>query len=122
MGEAAMNLRPQAVRARRLRRNSTEVEQRLWRALRQAGLPWRFRRQHPIVGRIVDLACPARKLAIELDRGKHDQHRAADALRSATIESHGYRVTRFWNNDVMENLEGVLQSIRAALENPPAAV
>ncbi|MGH7102037.1 MAG: endonuclease domain-containing protein [Acetobacteraceae bacterium] len=117
-----MNSRPQAVQARRLRRNSTEAEQRLWRALRQAGLPWRFRRQHPIGGRIADLACPARKLAIELDGGQHDQQRAADAPRSATIEAHGYRVIRFWNNDVMENLDGVLQSIRAALEDPPAAV
>lgn len=114
-----MILRPQTVRARTLRRNGTEVERRLWCALREARLPWRFRRQHPIGGRITDFACPARKLAIGLDGGQHGQQRAADALRSAAIEAHGYRVIRFWNNEVMENLEGVLHTIRAALEKPP---
>ncbi|MGH7078509.1 MAG: endonuclease domain-containing protein, partial [Acetobacteraceae bacterium] len=113
-------LRLQTTRARTLRRNGTEVEQRLWRALRQAGFPWRFRRQHPIGGWIVDLACPARRLVIELDGGQHGPQCAADAVRSAGIEAHGYRVIRFWNNEVMENLDGVLQSIRAALENFPA--
>ena len=86
---------------------------------RQSDLPWKFRRQHPTGRRIVDLACPARKLVIELDGGQHDAQYAADAERSAEIEAHGYRVIRFWNNEVIENLGGVLQTIRAAVDRPP---
>lgn len=115
-----MSVRLRTVRARILRRDSTEVERRLWGALRELALPWKFRRQHPIGDRIVDFACPARRLVIELDGGQHDRQRTADVLRSAAIEAHGYRVIRSWNNEVMENLDGVLQSIRAALEGPSA--
>jgi very-short-patch-repair endonuclease len=57
-----MNLRPRTVIARKLRRDSTDVERPLWRALRESAMPWRFRRQHPIGERIADFACPARKL------------------------------------------------------------
>jgi very-short-patch-repair endonuclease len=105
--------------ARTLRRDSTDVERRLWRALRESSLPWKFRRQHPIGRRIADFACPARKLAIELDGGQHAEQHEVDAARSAEIAAHGYRVIRFWNNDVSEKLDGVLQRIRAALESPP---
>ncbi len=114
-----MTLRAQTALARTLRRDSTDVERRLWQALRDSGLPWKFRRQHPIGRRVADFACPARKLVVELDGGQHAERREADAARSAEMEAHGYRVIRFWNNDVSENLEGVLQSIRAALESPP---
>ena len=114
-----MALRAHTGLARRLRRDGTEAERRLWRALRECGFPWKFRRQHPIGRSIVDLACPACKLVIELDGGQHDARHAADAARSAEIEAHGYRVIRFWNNEVIDNLGGVLQSIRAALESPP---
>ena len=114
-----MTLRVRTMLARTLRRDSTDVERRLWCALRESGLPWKFRRQHPIGRHIADFACPARKLVIELDGGQHAQQHAADAARSAVIEAHGYRVIRFWNNDVSENLDGVLQRIRAALESPP---
>jgi very-short-patch-repair endonuclease len=103
---------------RRLRREATYVERRLWYALQQNRFPWKFRRQHPIGRRIADFACPACKLAIELDVGQHADSRDDDP-RSAELARHGYRVIRFWNTDVIENLEGVLEMIRQALEVPP---
>jgi very-short-patch-repair endonuclease len=70
-----MKLRPRTKIARRLRRDATEVEQRLWWALRDLPVEKRFRRQHPIGPYVVDFACPGRKLAIELDGGQHaEQH------------------------------------------------
>jgi very-short-patch-repair endonuclease len=102
--------------ARRLRRDATEVEKRLWRALRESLPEHRFRRQDPIGVSIVDFACPARKLAIELDGGQHAIQQEADAARTREIARRGYRVIRFWNNDVMDNLAGVLQAIQQELE------
>lgn len=113
-----MQLRPRTLIARKLRRNATDVEQLLWRALRESGLPWRLRRQHPIGGRIADFACPARKLVIELDGGQHGEQIVADKLRTAELARRGYRVIRFWNNDVIDNIEGVLETIRQELERP----
>ncbi len=98
-----MALRTRTIVARKLRREATEVERRLWRALRESALPWTFRRQHPIGRRIADFACPARKLAIELDGGQHAEGGAEDTARSAELAAHGYRVIRFWNNEVLEN-------------------
>jgi very-short-patch-repair endonuclease len=115
----AKTVQPRALIARRLRRDATDVERRLWRALRESELPWRFRRQHPIGRRIADFACPARKLVIELDGGQHDARAAADDARTAELESYGYRVVRFWNTEVIENLEGVLETIPQELEVPP---
>jgi very-short-patch-repair endonuclease len=102
--------------ARRLRRDTTEVEKRLWRELRELDVPHRFRRQHPIGRHIVDFACPAAKLVIELDGGQHAVLSKADEERSLNIACHGYRLIRFWNGDVMENLEGVLETIHLQLE------
>lgn len=107
--------------ARQLRRNSTDVERILWRALRERVLAWKFRRQHPIGRRIADFACPAAKLVIELDGGQHDGQMTADEQRSAELAIHGYRVIRFWNNEVIENIDGVLETIRRALEAAPTS-
>src|SRR5437016_8273418 len=111
-----MRLRPRTRIARRLRQNATEVEQRLWRALRESLVENRFRRQHPIGPYVVDFACPARKLAIELDGGQHAEQQQADALRTAELVRRGYRVVRFWNGDVIENLPGVVERIQQELE------
>jgi very-short-patch-repair endonuclease len=111
-------LRGRTVIARRLRRDATDAERRLWYALRQSGFRWKFRRQHPIGQRIADLACPARKLVIELDGGQHMDSRD-DEVRGAELARHGYRVIRFWNTDVLDNTEGVLEMIRHALESSP---
>jgi very-short-patch-repair endonuclease len=111
-----MPLQPRTQIARRLRRDATDVERILWRALRERAGPWKFRRQHPIGRRIADFACPARKLVIELDGGQHAEQPDADDRRAAELAAHGYHVIRFWNNEVLENIEGVLETIRRALE------
>ena len=104
--------------ARHLRRAATGAEQRLWRALRRARDGTKFRRQHPVGDHIVDFACPAAKLVIELDGAGHLDRQADDASRSAALARHGYRVIRFWNGEVTENLDGVVASIlRAAREH-----
>jgi BirA family biotin operon repressor/biotin-[acetyl-CoA-carboxylase] ligase len=94
-----------------LRRDATEAEKRLWWALRELSIKDRFRRQHPIGLRVVDFACPARKLAIELDGGQHATRLTADEARTIELERYGYRVIRFWNNDVLDNIEGAVEAI-----------
>jgi very-short-patch-repair endonuclease len=98
-------------RARQLRRASTEAEKRLWRALR-AKLPrFKWRRQTPIGPYVVDFACFAEKLVIELDGGQHASAVGYDEARSRIIEAQGYRVLRFWNNDALSDTDGVLELI-----------
>lgn len=100
-----------------MRRNETNVEQRLWHALCDRGLlEAKFRRQVPIGRYVVDFACVEHKLVIELDGGQHAGQKELDALRDRVHDAKGFRVLRFWNNEVVENLEGVLESIRTALE------
>jgi very-short-patch-repair endonuclease len=111
-----MKLRFRVQIARRLRRNATEAEKRLWWALRELPGDYRFRRQHPIGRRVVDFACPARKLVIELDGGQHATDEVADQARTIELTRHGYRVIRFWNNDVLGNTAGVVETILRELE------
>jgi len=102
--------------ARRLRHQPTEAEIRLWRYLRNKQLGGvKFRRQEAIGPYVADFACHARKLIVELDGGQHDADKAYDETRTRYFESEGWRVTRFWNTDVLANTEGVLQMIEAAL-------
>ncbi len=104
-------------RARGLRRHDTDVEKRLWHTLRNRGLLGaKFRRQVPIGRYVAVFACIEHKLVIELDGGQHAIQQELDALRDRTLGEKGFRVLRFWNNEVVENLEGVLESIRTALE------
>lgn len=105
-------------RARQLRRASTEVETRLWQHLRARQMAGhKFRRQHMVEGYIADFAAPMQKLILELDGGQHNDatHGARDAARTATLEKSGWQVLRFWNNEVMENMDGVLRVIDDAL-------
>lgn len=102
-------------RARSLRRNRTEAEDRLWYALRER-LPehkWRF--QVPFHPYYVDFACLKARLIIEVDGGQHDAGRAADARRTRFLEAQGYQVLRFWNHDILGNLDGVLATVAQAL-------
>jgi very-short-patch-repair endonuclease len=100
--------------ARKLRAEHTDAEERLWNALRARRLEGeKFVRQLQIDNYIADLACRTARLAIELDGGQHDAER--DAARTAFIEKYGYRVLRFWNNDVLANTPGVLEAIRQEL-------
>lgn len=94
--------------AKRLRQRMTEVETRLWyhvRAKRFDGV--KFRRQHPIEGYIVDFVCLKKRVVIELDGGQHCEN-VHDAQRDAVLHSLGFTVLRFWNHEVMENIDGVL--------------
>ncbi len=75
----------------------------------------KFRRQHPFGDFILDFACLERRLVIELDGGQHAERARADALRTAFLERAGFRVLRFWNNQVFEDMEGMLEAIRQAL-------
>ena len=102
--------------ARLLRKNLTDAERRLWSEirLRQAG-GFKFRRQFPIGRYIVDFACSERKLVVEVDGGQHAEQENYDADRTKWLESQGFRVLRFWNNEIQTNLEGVKESIFRAL-------
>ncbi|HEV2551233.1 MAG TPA: endonuclease domain-containing protein [Stellaceae bacterium] len=115
----AKPLRTRTRIARRLRRDATDVERLLWHALRERLPSWKFRRQHPIGQRIADFACPQAKLAIELDGSQHALAQTADDRRSDELARYGYRVLRFWNNDVLDNLDGVLTTIHRALDDAP---
>jgi very-short-patch-repair endonuclease len=102
--------------ARHLRRSATIAEIRLWSRLRRKQLEgFRFRRQHPLGSYIVDFFCPETRLIIEVDGGQHGEENAHDAARTEWLEASGYRVVRFWNNDVLSNTEGVLVAILEAL-------
>jgi very-short-patch-repair endonuclease len=114
--EHRLALKRRTQTARRLRRAATEAEKEMWLALRELPTEHRFRRQHPIGSYVVDFACPGRNLAIELDGGQHAQQAEEDVARSLEIARRGYRVIRFWNNDVMHNLAGVLEIIRRELD------
>ncbi len=108
------------LRARQLRRDSTDAERRLWRELR-SGLPqYRWRRQMPVGAYFVDFACFAERLVVELDGGQHALATEYDAARTRFIEAQGFRVLRFWNNDAMSNTEGVLEAIGEALSASPS--
>jgi adenine-specific DNA-methyltransferase len=78
----------------------------------------KFRRQHPVGPFIVDFCCPEAKLILELDGGQHALQRQGDAKRTAFLETNGYRVLRFWDNEVLANIEGVLERIAEALRDP----
>jgi very-short-patch-repair endonuclease len=106
------------VRARRLRHDASDAERHLWRFLRRGYLGgFRFRRQHPLAGYIVDFACPAAWLIVELDGGQHLEQAAYDAERTRKLESQGYRVLRFWNDEVLLRTEDVLAEILRQLES-----
>ena len=100
--------------AARLRRERTEAEDRFWQVVRNRQLGgFKFRFQHSLWPYVADFACLEAKLIVEIDGGQHGQE--ADRERTADVEARGFRVIRFWNNDVLTNLEGVITVVRAAL-------
>jgi primosomal protein N' (replication factor Y) len=100
-------------RARRLRRDQTLAEHRLWQALRSDALGVAFRRQHPVPPYVVDFACVSARLIVEVDGGQHGAD--AEAARDAALRAAGWHVMRFWNDEVLTNIEGVLARIAEAL-------
>ena len=105
-------------RAGELRKQTTPAEQKLWaylRLMRKDGI--HFRRQYAIGSFITDFCAPRRKLIIELDGSQHLEQEEYDEERTIYLRSEGYQVIRFWNNQVLGDIEGVMKAIRYTLES-----
>lgn len=103
--------------ARTLRKSETDAERKIWQLLRSRSLKGvKFRRQHPIGPYIIDFICINAKLIIELDGSQHLQQQTYDEQRTMFLEQAGYRVIRFWDNDVLLQTERVMQAIYDALD------
>ena len=102
--------------ARKLRSNMTDAETRLWQRLRRGQLGGsKFRRQYPIAGYVVDFVNLDARLIIEVDGGQHGVHAQDDRMRDQVLASRGFRVLRFWNNQVLGEMEAVLERILSEL-------
>lgn len=104
--------------AKRLRREMTRAEVILWTRLRRRQVEgFLFRRQLPIGPYVVDFACPSVRLVVEVDGETHstEAERAHDARRTAFLEREGWRVVRFWNHEIFQNEDGVVEAVREAL-------
>jgi very-short-patch-repair endonuclease len=102
--------------AMRLRENSTEAEKMIWKHLRGRQLKGlKFRRQQPLGSYIVDFICFEKNIIIEIDGGQHVLQTAQDDRRDEWLKKQGFRVLRFWNNDVLANFEGVLEVIKSTI-------
>ena len=102
--------------ARKLRKELTPAERKLWAYLRGDKLGVNFRRQHAIGNYIADFCSPKAKLIIELDGSQHLEQEEYDKERTKYLESQGYKVIRFWNNQIMNEIEGVILAITYAIE------
>ena len=104
-------------KARQLRRQSTDAERKLWAILRNRQLTgYKFRRQVPMGSYIVDFVCFEKNIVVELDGGQHQAQHGYDGNRTQWLQSAGFRVIRFWNNQVLSETDGVVQAILATLE------
>jgi very-short-patch-repair endonuclease len=99
-----------------LRKQSTPQETILWSRLRRKTLGYRFRRQHAIRSYIVDFCCTKRKLIIEIDGWQHKENVEYDEKRTEYFKNFGYTVLRFWNNEINENMDGVMMRIEEHLK------
>ena len=107
-------------RARELRNNATDAERALWRQLRLWQLEgYKFRRQQPLGRFIVDFVCLEKRVVIELDGGQHAEQKEYDAERDAWLRAEGFRVLRFWNNEVLKSIEVIKEEILKAVKNTP---
>jgi len=106
-------------RAKELRKQATPAEKILWDQLRNRRLHGlKFRRQHPLGNFIVDFYCPTHRLVVEIDGTIHQYKEAEDHARNELLEVKGYKVIRFWNNEVEENLDKVLEAIKESCDLP----
>ena len=109
--------------ARKLRKNMTDTERLLWQHLRNRELGgYKFRRQRPVGPYIVDFVCLEKKLVVEVDGGQHAGQLELDAKRSDYLKEKGYRVLRFWNNEVLKETESVLTVILSSLDGNVTAL
>jgi very-short-patch-repair endonuclease len=105
--------------AKTLRKRPTDSERLLWKHLRAKQIEgYKFRRQDPMGRYIVDFACHEKRIVIEVDGGQHVQDKERDRERDQWLKEQGYNVLRFWNNEVLQNIEGVLEAIRNSLLSP----
>ncbi|MDH4210044.1 MAG: endonuclease domain-containing protein [candidate division WOR-3 bacterium] len=111
-----LNARRKSI-VKKLRRNMTQAEARVWNRLRNKQLGLKFRRQQSIGKYIADFACYEKKIIIEIDGGQHSEEEG-DKARDDFFKKQGYTVLRFWNNDVLRNTDGVLESIVKAIHPP----
>jgi len=102
--------------ARGLRKTMTDVERLLWLRLRGEQLGVKFRRQHPLLSFVLDFVCLDLKLIVELDGSQHADAQSYDDYRTKCLNDAGYLVLRFWNNQVIEELEGVVEEIYRQIE------
>ena len=104
-------------KARSLRKNQTDAEKLLWQKLRNRGLnDYKFRRQVPIGPYVADFLCESAQLIVEVDGGQHAENKEYDQYRDDFLRANGYKVIRFWNNEVLGNLDGVLGAIALVFE------
>lgn len=106
-------------RVRSLRRRQTDAEQKLWRYLRARQInKAKFRRQFPAGQFVVDFCCPEHRLVVELDGGHHAAQIQKDRQRDEILNQLGYRVLRFWDDEILKDTEAVLQTIASVMQNP----
>ena len=107
-------------RARKLRSNLTRAERLFWYYVRARRFrKWKFRRQVPLGDYVVDFICAEARLVIEIDGGQHMANASDDARRTGWLNANGYRVIRFWNNDVLGNIDGVMEEVEKNLRPSP---
>ena len=107
-------------RARELRRNPTEAERLLWQKLRFWQVDdCKFRRQQPLGCYIIDFVCLQKRLIVEVDGGQHAQQPDYDNDRDGWLRDQGFTILRFWNNDVLKNIDGVMETIAKNLQSTP---
>ena len=104
--------------ARTLRRGATDAEKRVWHLLRSRQASAKFRRQQPIEGYVVDFVSFEHRLVIEIDGGQHGDADEYEQRRTRCLEANGFRILRFWNNDVLENIVGVFERFVEELRSP----
>jgi very-short-patch-repair endonuclease len=113
-------------KARELRKNMTDAERVLWKHIRLKQLGgYKFRRQQPLGQYVVDFMCFEKRLIVEVDGGQHSEQISYDSKRSQWLKNQGYRLLRFWDNEVLKNTEAVVEVIMKTLEgegNPPTSI
>lgn len=114
--------RSMSFRRKELRNNPTQQEIILWKHLRKSNLGFKFTRQHSIGPYIVDFYCPKKRMIIEVDGNQHHENKKYDDTRTEYFKHLNHEVIRFWNSDINNELEAVLDKIKEALNiTPPAA-
>ena len=118
-GEGVYIMDESVIRAKTLRKNATDTERQLWRYLRNRQSGIKFRQQQPPGHYIVDFVCFEKRLIIEIEGGQHQEQAEYDEVRTDWLRQQGYEVLRFWNNQVLNEIEAVLEAINVALTTPP---